>query len=251
VKGLFVSIVLMSAGLFISTCGDDNETTNTDGDQGASTTPTEDAPTSESIEDLSECPGVAKDLTSFDDLVLLINQLRKPLSLPCFFSSLPRPLNIVATESRISAQPAISRSRPRIFIANDSLLLSVVPGEDILELGEIVDETRSIKGELVFPIEDEIAATMPYVNVGADLDQTKRCANFCHMDVIELDGVGGVTPYASQMIRPNPYTIVPFDELQDYAQSCADGEEGCLLLQSLFNQDAVNSYEFDSNLPFF
>ena len=77
------------------------------------------------------------------DVVALINAMPKPVTLPCFLAALARPLELYATRSVISAQPAVGRRSPRTFLFLDGLTLSVVPegvGTRLLEMGELRDE---------------------------------------------------------------------------------------------------------------
>src|SRR4051794_26926429 len=55
------------------------------------------------------------------DVVELLNAMPKPVSLPCFLSTLARPLEVHATLSVTSAQPAVGKRSPRIFIFLDGL----------------------------------------------------------------------------------------------------------------------------------
>ena len=53
---------------------------------------------------------------SIAETVTLINALPKPLTLPCFLESLARPLEMSATFSVVSAQPAVGHRSPRVFL---------------------------------------------------------------------------------------------------------------------------------------
>ncbi|MFW7378884.1 MAG: hypothetical protein ACOH5I_08765 [Oligoflexus sp.] len=198
------------------------------------------------------CNQANQTINSISESVALINRLPKPVTLPCFLSSLQRPLSIIATDSELSVQPAISRSQPRIFLVSASLIFSVVPGDPILEFGEIFDDQMSIKGEIVFPLTEEIAENLPFVNTGAIFNDAKRCGNACHPSIVELENIGGEIKYASQMVRPNPDSIIPLEELEQYSENCLDSnEQACQLYQSIFTHGELIPYEFDESLPFF
>src|SRR5688572_21417826 len=105
------------------------------------------------------------------ELVELINGLPHPASLACFLESLERPLALNATSNTQSAQPAVGKRSPRIFlILNESLRVSLVPGGDTLEYAEVDarDESRSVKGELHFPIEGQLAPEDAFAQIAPD-----------------------------------------------------------------------------------
>ena len=56
-------------------------------------------------------------LSDIQSVVDWINAMEKPLTLPCFVASLPRPLRTNSVDSDFSAQPAIGRRSPtRVFL---------------------------------------------------------------------------------------------------------------------------------------
>ena len=182
-------------------------------------------------------------------LVFLINSLSKPLSLECLLSSLPGVIGLNATTSKLSVQPALSVHQPRVFLAmEDSLILSIVPGTNSLELSEILDGEKSVKGELIFPIEDEIVESLPYLNVSDSLAGRKRCGSFCHKNAVELETIGGVRKYASDMIAPFPGENVTLEQLKQSESSCED-EEYCSTLRAIFSHEDVESYSFPDSVP--
>src|SRR5688572_16123159 len=71
--------------------------------------------------------GVSGSPRSVDQTVELVNALPKPLSLACFVEALGRPLQLHATRSEISAQPAVGLRSPRIFLYFEPLIMTVVP----------------------------------------------------------------------------------------------------------------------------
>ncbi|MFW7377197.1 MAG: hypothetical protein ACOH5I_00125 [Oligoflexus sp.] len=184
------------------------------------------------------------------EFVDMVNGLPKPLTLPCLVNALAKPLKLIATDSRMSVQPAQGRDRPRIFFLHEGLILSVVPGEPELELGEIYQESLSIKAELKFPLTAEIGLDAPFLTVGAMSNGGKRCGTYCHKTVIELEPVGEAMVYASQIIRPNPLTELPLEELRQHAAQCRD-DEACLLYQAIFSSGMPLPFAFDPSLPTF
>jgi hypothetical protein len=192
-------------------------------------------------------------ITRITDVIALINELPKPLSLDCLIASLRHPLEIQATASRISAQPAISREQPRIFIQSEGLFLSIVPGDNLLEFGETFQETLSIKGELAFPIKETLSDNAPYVQIGPIFNQTQtRCGGPCHTPTVEHSKLGGVSVFASQIVRPNPEFRVPLEEMRAAWNNCTTlDESACQLYKSIFDAAEPVSFEFKEDLPFF
>jgi hypothetical protein len=87
--------------------------------------------------------------------VTLLNALPKPTSAACFVESLDRTFTASATSSQFSAQPAFSARSPRVFFKFDQLWVSVVldgSSSDLLDFSYELDESRSIKGEILTPI---------------------------------------------------------------------------------------------------
>ena len=57
-----------------------------------------------------------------------INELEKPVQLPCALAAIPGDFSITATNFQVSAQPSYSNRSPRIFLSiGDKLIISVVP----------------------------------------------------------------------------------------------------------------------------
>src|SRR5688572_8125053 len=69
----------------------------------------------------AEAPG------SILEVVGQVNALPRPVTLPCFLATLPRPLEVHASQSIFSAQPAAGRRSPRMFIFSGALTLTIVP----------------------------------------------------------------------------------------------------------------------------
>ena len=162
---------------------------------------------------------------------------------------MPGAIGLNATSSKLSVQPALGDHQPRVFLAMENrLILSMVPGANTLELSEILDSEQSIKGELLFPIEEEIVESLPYLNVSDSLVGRKRCGSFCHKNAIELETIGGVRKYASDMIAPFPAENVSLEQLQESESSCVD-EEFCDALKAIFSHGELESYSFPDSVP--
>jgi hypothetical protein len=202
------------------------------------------------------CAPVDQSITRIVDVIALINSLPKPLSLDCLVASLKRPLALNATASVISAQPATSREKPRIFLQNEGLFLSVVPGDQTLEFGETWQSIYSIKGELTFPIKETLSDNAPFVAIGPIFNQSQqnqtRCGAPCHGTTLEYSKQGGVTIFASQIVRPNPELAVSLDELKAAWNNCSTSDDAaCQLYDALFDEGDPLSFEFNEDFPSF
>ena len=90
---------------------------------------------------------VITDPRTIEDVIRLLNEMPKPVSVACLIDVLERPLHVNATSNPFSGQPATSSKSPRIFLfLGKSLLVSVVPtgaGAEVVEFGFNTDENRS------------------------------------------------------------------------------------------------------------
>jgi hypothetical protein len=203
----------------------------------------------------SRCASVSQSITRIADVIALINGLPKPVTLDCVIASLRRPFALNATASVISAQPATSREKPRIFLQNEGLFLSVVPGAATLEFGETWQSLYSIKGELTFPIRENLSDNAPFVGIGpifsGSQNQT-RCGAPCHGTTLEYSKQGGVTIFASQIVRPNPALDIPLDELKAAWKNCSTPDDpACQLYDALFDEADPSRFDFNEDFPFF
>jgi len=148
--------------------------------------------------------------TSIEAAVDLINALPKPTSLSCFLESLDRPLGIAATDSESSAQPAEGAQNPRLFITTAPLIMSVLPegpGSDKLEFAVDVGDGLSIKGELAFPVQEEIPYAQPYAEVRRE---TGTICGTCHIREQHWETVDDVAVFVSEALQhPRENDISP------------------------------------------
>ena len=175
------------------------------------------------------------------DTVDLINALPKPTSLPCFLESLDRPLQIAATNSDRSAQPSSGEENPRLFITRDAMILSVLPegpGADRLEFAVGVGDGLSVKGELAFPIEAEIDASEPYVQI---LRNPGTSCGACHDREQHWETINEVPVFASEALQYPVEDDVSPAYVDALAQGCdADATpERCATLTSVFAHGSV------------
>lgn len=198
-------------------------------------------------------PQISTDPRTIEAAVALINALPKPLSLACFVESLDRPLRINATSSNFSAQPAVGERSPRLFLMRDPLVLSIAlegSGSTLLEFGEFVSETQSLKGELEFPIQDTVAPAAPFDHVVFQEDRSTRCG-FCHTIEQPYEAIPGA--FVSNAFRPAYWTVVELSSVELEWQMCDPDVEParCSLLDSVFSRGAVEHEAFPEDLAAF
>lgn len=198
--------------------------------------------------------GVSNRPRSIQESVALANALPKPLTLPCYLEALARPLPLHASLSALSAQPARGAGNPRIFIYLEPLIMTVVPdgsGRDLLEFGEQRSEHRSLKGELRFPLDAQVAPAAPYEHTLFEPDLT-GCA-FCHASE-ELDfTVPGGRGFVSQSLRPRAVERVSLDFLRRELGACDSKAEPerCAMLDALFSWGEVVDWDFPIDMATF
>jgi len=192
---------------------------------------------------------------TIEEAVALMNALPKPTSMACFVESLERPFTAYATSSQFSAQPAFSARSPRVFIKLDRLWLSIVMDGDsseLLELSYLLDESRSIKGELKAPVTELLAPSAPYDRVRRSDVQGTLCA-LCHYGEERVESITFAEAFASIPFRPRPDTRVGLDGLALEARSCdwAAEPHRCEMLSALFDGGIVTEESFPSTMPTF
>ncbi|HKO47985.1 MAG TPA: hypothetical protein VJV79_09695 [Polyangiaceae bacterium] len=198
--------------------------------------------------------GVSASPRTIDEAVSLINALPKPLSLPCFLESLARPLQIHATNSLFSAQPAEGLRSPRIFIFQDPTLLSIVPAGDgapLLEFGEQRPELRSLKGELVFPVSTRLEPSAPFDKLLFN-PQISTCGG-CHAGELQESEILGVRSFVSLALRPRPRDQVSTQSLAHELEICDRVKEPqrCAILDGLLGWGPVTDRSFPPEMATF
>jgi hypothetical protein len=199
-------------------------------------------------------PGASPAPRSIAQMMELVNALPKPLSLACLVESLERPIELYATRSVISAQPAEGTRSPRIFLFEDPLIMSVAPagpGGHLLELGELRSENSSLKGELEFPIAEALGPEAPYERIVFDEERT-GCA-FCHRSEKQAPDITFTRAYISQALRPVPKERVSLESLEREQGACdpAAEPERCALLEALLEPGDVLERDFPPELETF
>lgn len=151
-------------------------------------------------------------LSDIQSVVDWINAMDKPLSLPCFVQSLPRPLATHSAYSIFSAQPSLGQRSPRVIFFIDELILTVATDQDeddtlpaqlethLLELSFLVDAENLLttKAELKFPVTERLADSAPYQKI--DFDESHSNCFACHGLETQRDVIEGYPIYQSQML---------------------------------------------------
>jgi hypothetical protein len=187
-----------------------------------------------------------------DDVIARLNALPRPVSIACFVASLPRPLPLVGTTSRFSAQPAGGPDDPRLFLFTPGTLLSVVPdgdGKDLLEVGEIVTTSRTLKAEFKLPLDREVTRDDAYAHL--DFAPTVSSCGLCHAQ--EEPHPAHRVARVSVALKPNARSLVPLERLRAFAAAC-DVEANrarCLTWQGLFGYGEVVGTVFPSSFADF
>ena len=258
-------VIATLLGLTLPACADDQA-----GDGGGETGSTP-ATTSETGADVSSSEGDGADTTEADEppptacaeptdisgapttiaeAVDFINALPRPVTLDCFVERLERPMAINATISTVSLQPAVGEISPRVFMFYDTLIMSVAidgePGRHLLEFGEMIGPTTSIKGELEFPVTEAVVITDPMERILDAPDNTK--CRLCH---------GSETPtpeyemaFASDALRFRDDELVELSALRGQYRQCdpAVEPERCRRLDSFFAFGEVVAGDFPPGL---
>lgn len=172
----------------------------------------------EQLDSRAEIPSTIDDMTEF------INDLPKPLTIPCLIAAFEPPLSVYAVASPLSAQPSIRPESPRIFIVKNNLLISIVPeglGKDLVEFGEITENMVSVKAELEFPVTSQLSLGAPFDTVKDQgfVPGGTNC-RFCHAGETLVTNMGLGEAYKSALSPPNPSFKVPVPSLKQLASSC-------------------------------
>jgi hypothetical protein len=167
-----------------------------------------------------------------------MNSLPRPTSLACFLQALDRPLTLYMTSSSLSLQPAPGARSPRTFIVNEPLVMSVVfdgPARIALELGYRTAPTRSIKTEILFPIERDVTYGNFFEEV---LEGSATRCSACHTGEVQtVSPAFPVDVFESEVIPPYTMFEVGLDALRTERQSCnpAIEPERCAMLSAIFD----------------
>jgi hypothetical protein len=195
---------------------------------------------------LLQCAKSKGDLGSIADVVTRLNALAPKGDGPCFVATLPRPLAVVATLGATSAQPAGGRGAPRLFFMLPKLVISAVPagdGSKVLEFGEWIGTTRTLKGEIALPVTTPLAADAPFVRILKGTDRT-TCAT-CHRQEEPHPTIPNA--FLSIAFKPEPGTFVTVTELEELHTLCTQADDPgarCTMIHALFDFGEITEGSF-------
>ena len=191
--------------------------------------------------------------TDVDSLIAYVNALGAergfPVTVTCALESLPRPLGLLASKSLFSLQPAYDAQNPRFFLFSGNLVITVVPtgpGRNLLELGAEVSDVRSIKAELVFPIQGPLPMAQPYEHIATN--GFTSCAA-CHGGEKINAVVTTATAFESDVLRPVPSSIVDLAFARDQAATCdaTNEPDRCAVFDAIFAHGTLEPRAFSDN----
>lgn len=154
---------------------------------------------------------------------------------------------MTATDSQFSAQPSAGVDRPRVFLHTDGLVLSLAlggDGQNLLEFGEWVDETHTVKAELVFPLESPVETSDAFAQV-ARMEREGTTCGTCHSGETAIVDRPGA--YSSIALAPGLRNVINIEYLRVVAERCdavAD-PHGCTLFHAIFDYGEVVHEEFN------
>lgn len=196
---------------------------------------------------LRECASFdAGAVTSIAQVVERMNRLPHPVSGPCFVASLPRPLFVVATAETNSAQPPQGPRDPRIFLMLPGVVAAVVPSGTsarLLELGEWVTATTTLKGELALPATGALEASEPFERLEEKKAGDVTACGLCHANETPHPTVPH--GYVSPAFRPK--TELTLEALTAEHEACIardDPSARCFMFHALFDFGPVQQGAF-------
>ena len=181
-------------------------------------------------------PAALNNPQTIDQAMNLIQAMPKPLTVDCFVSALKPPLKVFAVNSFTSAQPSGGENSPRIFIISGNLIMSVVPagiGAEFLEFAEIVGTRSSVKGELQFPITQNITASAPYDRIREGSGTNCR---LCHGNEVAYPSIKTGQAFASVVLPPDPFLQINQAYLKYQSSICNSQVDSnrCRILKAIY-----------------
>lgn len=167
-------------------------------------------------------------------------------SVACFVASLPRPLDVVGTLGRTSAQPAAGPESPRLFLLASGLVSSVVgsgDGAHLIELGQWVTNKRTLKGEISLPFMAPLAANAPFTRVLMGGGSTS--CGLCHrFETPDPSMNGGFVSVAFKPASDSEVSLKKVAALHDACVASSESGARCDLLHALFDLGEVRQGAF-------
>jgi hypothetical protein len=195
---------------------------------------------------LRACAQQARPVQSIEAAAQLINALGPDVSPACVLAAIPRPLSAVGTSSFISAQPALGKMNPRVLLLLPGLVVSFASSGDgakLVEFGQWVSNTHTVKAELEFPLTLPLTSSSPYVNT-APMPRVSSCG-FCHRDENALSGTPNA--FASAAYQPEAKTLVTVKSMQALHEACiasTSEDARCDFFHALFDFGLVEQGAF-------
>lgn len=200
-------------------------------------------------------------LVDIQSVVDWINAMEKPLTLPCFLQSLPRPLATHSALSIFSAQPSVGRRSPRVFFFFDDLILTVAVDQDseedvpaelethLLEMSFLVDKSELLtaKGEIKFPVISDLSNSAPYQKI--DFGEEHSSCFLCHPRESAFGTLEGQTIFQSVMLRSTE--PLPIAELFTESALCDPQAEPhrCAMLSGITDHGDLVPEDFPPGAP--
>lgn len=188
--------------------------------------------------------GVSGSPRDLSEAMILMNSLPKPVTLACFLQALTRPLSLYMTSSGESLQPSPGPRSPRTFIVFEPLVMSIVldgPAQGALEFGYRSTPTRSVKTEILFPLQTDVTFDNLFDDVRSGT--LTKCGN-CHTGEIRtFDDELAVEVFESDIIAPYETMEVDLPALRAERERCDPASEPsrCALLSALFDHGEVRA----------
>lgn len=192
---------------------------------------------------------IEADVSSIETAIDGLASLPPPVTVPCFLTSLQRPLGLALTSDVFSTQPAAGVRSPRILVQTPSLTLTVVPvgaGKDLVELGERHTATLTRKAEFAFPVEGPLDPEEPFLRTLAAPGATETGCHVCHPTEIEV----APGKFANTELRPPDDLIVPLQILLDEHAVCDPVEDAdrCAMFSALLDHGEVFEQPFGADV---
>jgi hypothetical protein len=188
--------------------------------------------------------GVSGAPSTLPEAMALLNALPRPTTLACFVEALERPLRLYLTSSNQSLQPSPGARSPRVFVVNEPMVMSIVlegDASETLEIGYRTSQNRSIKTELIFPLQSEVTFANLFDGVKDGDGRVTRCSA-CHTSEMQFfDTNLQAEVYESDLYPPFEVYEVDVESVRAENESCdaAAEPERCELLSAIFDHGDV------------
>ena len=196
--------------------------------------------------------GASNTFTTTLGMMALINAMPKPLSLACFLEVLPNTHQLAGSSSGASVQPAHDVNNPRLFLVIGDMLLGIVPDgpdKDSLEFSMLAGSTESVKGELKFPVTDNLDPVNPFTRIQNSGRPGTTCG-LCHVNETDTSAQYGTGSYQSRALRPTAASTISAFELQSQAEKCAtDPSNRCRIWRAAYITGKTGLYTFPADMP--